>query len=95
MSPGSFEGAVMRVTPHDQEDVEVMKSEETYQGYVDNSENYGNVPFKDKLNPSSSWAIPFRHRPRVQDPLGDWHGLYRDEGRSFLKMAGNRPLSHC
>jgi hypothetical protein len=78
MSPGSFEGAVMRVTPHDQEDVEVMKSEETYQGYVDNSENYGNVPFKDKLNPSSSWAIPF--------VTGHEYRIHWETGMDFTEM---------
>lgn len=36
-----------------------MKTDETYQAYVDNSENYGNVPMKEKLNPTNSWAIPF------------------------------------
>ena len=44
-----------------------MEADGSLQDYLDDEANYAVVPFKDKLKPGSSWAMPYvtNHQYRV------------------------------
>ena len=65
--PGSFQHAELRITRLEPEDEERMAGSGTLEAYLDDKENYSNVPFKPKLKPTNGWAMPYvtGHRYRI------------------------------
>ena len=65
--PGSFQHAELRITRLEPDDEERMADNGSLEAYLDDKENYSNVPFKPKLKPSNGWAMPYvtGHRYRI------------------------------
>jgi hypothetical protein len=57
--PNHFRGQEMKIARFDDVDITSMKSEGTYETYIDNEDNYSLVVFKDKLKPRNGWAMPY------------------------------------
>jgi len=62
-----FSAAELKITPFEVADENTMKDAGTLKTYLDNLDNYGIVPFKDKQDPSAGWAMPYitGHRYRM------------------------------
>lgn len=61
----------MKIAKLDRSDESAMSDEELDEYLLSNS-NYSIVPFKDKLDPTSAWAMPFvtGHRYRIHWAAG-------------------------
>jgi hypothetical protein len=66
-SPAQVLNMEMKILPFEAVDVAAKKADGSYETWVDNASNYGVIPYKEKLNPMNSWAIPFvtNHRYRI------------------------------
>ena len=65
--PENFFGMRMKITQLDRADESSMNSANTLESYLESDSNYSLVPFKDKLDPNSAWAMPYvtNHRYRI------------------------------
>lgn len=68
----------MKIASFEDSDRDAMETAGTLQTFLDDGVNYSAVPFKDKLKPSSSWAIPF--------VTGHKYRVHWAEGLDFTQM---------
>ena len=58
-SPSHFFGMPLKIAPYDNALVASLRASNELEAYLDSNDNYSQVPFKQKLNPSQGWAMPY------------------------------------
>ena len=76
--PGNFFGMRLKITQLERDDEKSMAADETLQEYLDNDDNYSLVMYKQKLDPSNGWAMPY--------VTGKRYRLHWEAGLDFDEM---------
>lgn len=76
--PTNFFGMRLKIVPITAAEEVTKTTDKTLQAFLDDEDNYGIVPFKEKTNPSSAWAMPFI--------TGHRYRLHWEAGLDFDKM---------
>lgn len=76
--PANFFGMRLKIVPITAAEEVKKTTDKTLQAFLDDEDNYGIVPFKEKKDPSSAWAMPFI--------TGHRYRLHWEAGLDFDKM---------
>lgn len=76
--PANFFGMRLKIVPITAAEEVTKTTDKTLQAFLDDEDNYGIVPFKEKKDPMSAWAMPFI--------TGHRYRLHWEAGLDFDKM---------
>lgn len=76
--PANFFGMRLKIVPITAAEEVSKTTDKTLQAFLDDEDNYGIVPFKEKKDPMSAWAMPFI--------TGHRYRLHWEAGLDFDKM---------
>lgn len=76
--PTNFFGMRLKIVPITAAEEVTKTTDKTLQAFLDDEDNYGIVPFKEKKDPMSAWAMPFI--------TGHRYRLHWEAGLDFDKM---------